>query len=40
MKGANETMVQYAAKKVTVKGKVVEKGGSRLLLYSSVEAAK
>ncbi len=37
-KGGNEALVQYAAKTVTVKGKVVEKGGSKLLLYSSVEA--
>lgn len=36
MKGANEALVQYAAKTVTVKGKVVEKGGSKLLLYSAI----
>ena len=37
-KGANEALVKYAAKTVTVKGKVVEKGGSKLLLYSSIAA--
>lgn len=37
-KGGNEALVQHAAKTVTVKGKVIEKGGSRLLLYSSVSA--
>ncbi len=37
-KGGNEALVQYAAKTVTVKGKVVEKGGSKLLLYSSIAA--
>lgn len=37
-KGGNESLVQYAAKTVTVKGKVVEKGGSKLLLYSAITA--
>ena len=37
MKGANEELLPYVAKTVTVKGKVVEKGGTRLLLYSSVK---
>jgi len=37
-KGGNESLVKYAAKTVTVKGKVVEKGGSKILLYSSLEA--
>ncbi len=40
MKGANEALLPYVAKTVTVKGKVIEKGGSRLLLYSSVEVGK
>lgn len=40
MKGANEALLPYVAKTVTVKGKVIEKGGSRILLYSSVEDTK
>ncbi len=40
MKGANEEMVKYAAEKVTLKGKFLEKGGTKLFEYSSVEAAK
>jgi len=40
MKGANEALLPYVAKTVTVKGKVIEKGGNRLLLYSSLEAGK
>ncbi|MBI3586995.1 MAG: hypothetical protein HY088_07700 [Ignavibacteriales bacterium] len=36
-KGANETLLPYAAKTVTVKGKIMEKGGAKVLLYSSVE---
>lgn len=40
MKGANETLVKHAAKRVTLKGKVIEKGGVRLLHYASLEAAK
>jgi hypothetical protein len=38
MKGANEALLPYVAKTVTVKGKVVEKGGVKLLTYSSVTA--
>lgn len=37
-KGANEAFLAYAAKTVTVKGKVTEKGGTKLLLYSSIES--
>lgn len=37
-KGANESLLPYAAKTVTVKGKIMEKGGSKVLLYSSVES--
>lgn len=40
MKGANEALVKYAAKRVTLKGRVMEKGGARLLHYASVEPAK
>jgi hypothetical protein len=40
MKGANDALVKYAAKRVTLKGKVLEKGGTRLLHYASVEPAK
>lgn len=40
MKGANEALLPYVAKNVTVKGKLAEKGGAKLLVYSSVEEAK
>jgi len=39
-KGANEALVQYAAKRVKIKGKLLEKGGNTILAYTSVEAAK
>lgn len=40
MKGANEMLVDHAAHKVTVKGKLVEKGGAKMILISSVEMVK
>lgn len=40
MKGANEALLPYVAKNVTVNGKVAEKGGAKLLVYSSVEEVK
>ncbi len=40
MKGANEALAKHAAKRVTLKGKVMEKGGARLLHYVSLEPAK
>ena len=40
MEGANKTLVQYAAQKVKLTGAVVEKGGSRLFIYTNVEEAK
>jgi hypothetical protein len=40
MKSANEALVKYAAKRVTLKGKVIEKGGVRLIHYASLEPAK
>ena len=40
MKGANEELTPFVAKKVTLKGKIVEKGGQKTFLYSSVELAK
>ena len=39
-KGANEELVQYAAQSVKLTGTVAEKGGQKLLVYSSVELAK
>lgn len=39
-KGANETLVQYAAETVTLKGMFVEKGGTKVFAYNSVETAK
>jgi len=39
-KGANEALVQYAAETVTLKGMFIEKGGTKLFAYNSVESAK
>ena len=39
-KSANEELVQYAAQSVKLTGTVAEKGGQKLLVYSSVELAK
>lgn len=40
MKGANEALLPFVAKNVTVKGTVKGKGGTDLLYYTSVEAAR
>lgn len=40
MKGANDMLVSYAAEKVSVKGKLVEKGGAKMIIAKSVEKAK
>lgn len=40
MKGANEALLPFVAKNVTVKGTVREKGGTELLYYTSVEESK
>lgn len=40
MKGANDMLVDHAAHKVTVKGKLVERGGAKMILLSSVQTAK
>ncbi len=40
MKSANEALLKFVAKRVTVKGKLTEKGGARILAYSSVEEVK
>ena len=40
MKGANELLIDYVAEKVTVKGKVVERGGAKMIVAKSVEKAK
>ncbi len=39
-KGANEALVQYAAETVTLKGMFIERGGTKLFAYNSVEVAK
>ena len=36
MKGANEMLMEYIAEKVTVTGRLVEKGGIKLILVSKV----
>jgi hypothetical protein len=39
-KGANQALVQYAAETVTLKGMFIEKGGTKVFAYNSVESAK
>jgi hypothetical protein len=39
-KGANEALVQYAAETVTLKGMFLEKGGTKVFAYNSVESGK
>ena len=39
-KGANEALLKFVAKKVKIEGKLLEKGGNKILAYSSVEEAK
>lgn len=39
-KGANETLLKFVAKKVKIEGKLLEKGGNKILAYSSIEEAK
>jgi hypothetical protein len=38
--GQNDKLLPFAGKKVTAKGKVYERGGSRALVIASIEAAK
>ena len=40
MEGANATLVQYAAQRVSVTGTLVEKGGAKLFVYTKVAEAK
>jgi hypothetical protein len=40
MKSVNEKLMPYLDEKVTVKGKVVERSGAKLLVISSIEKAK
>ena len=40
MKGANEMLMDFIAEKVTVRGRLSEKGGVKLLLISKVVKAK
>lgn len=40
MKGANTALLPFVAKKVRIRGSVMEKGGNRLLAYTNIEEAK
>ena len=40
MEGANKTLVQYVARKVKLTGVVVEKGGTKLFMYTAVDEVK
>lgn len=40
MKGGNEEVAQFVAKRVTLRGKIVEKGGQKIFHYSSVNLAE
>lgn len=40
MKGANTALLPFVAKRVRIRGSVMEKGGNRLLAYTNVEEAK
>jgi type 1 fimbria pilin len=40
MKGANDMLADHVAEKVTVKGKLVEKGGAKMIVAKSVEKVK
>lgn len=40
MKGANEELLPYVARKVKMTGVFSEKGGQKILVYSKVEQAK
>jgi hypothetical protein len=40
MKGPNDDLVQYIARKVTLTGIMVEKGEQKMLFYTKVEASK
>lgn len=40
MKGANDILVEHTAERVTVKGKLVEKGGAKMIIAKSVERVK
>ena len=40
MEGANKTLVQYVAQKVVLTGTVVEKGGTKLFVYTKIDVVK
>lgn len=40
MKGANAALLPFVAKRVRIQGSLLEKGGTRILAYTTVEAAK
>jgi|ERR1041385_4055270 hypothetical protein len=40
MEGANNALVQYAAQKVALTGTLVEKGGTKMFVYTKVDQAK
>ncbi len=40
MKGANDMLLDHAAQKVSVTGKLAERGGAKMVIVKSVEKAK
>jgi hypothetical protein len=40
MEGANKSLVRYVAERVKLTGTIVEKGGTRLFVFTRVEEAK
>lgn len=40
MKGANEMLIDYAAQKVSLTGKLYEKGGAKMVIVKSVQTPK
>ncbi len=40
MEGANKSLVQYVAQRVTLTGSIVEKGGAKLFVYTKVDEVK
>lgn len=40
MKGANEDLLPFVAKRVTLKGKIIKKGGVKIFAYASIAEIK
>ena len=40
MKGSNELVAAYAAQKASIKGKLAERGGAKMIIMKSIEAVK